>query len=125
MPRSRRILNCTLTEENDYLHEASLHYCMVLHFISERPTVSTNCSSLNTVNEGDDFSCECRGEIGNYPANVTWCKDGEQIGRTEKEKQTLTLSKVDNTASGTYICVAQGHTMFKDQKSIKLIVYCK
>ena len=93
--------------------------------ISDKPIVSTNCSSLNTVNEGDDFSCECRGEGGNPPANVTWYKDGRQIGRTGKKEQTLNLSKVDNTASGTYTCVAQSHTTLKDKKSIKLIVYCK
>ena len=92
--------------------------------ISERPTVSINCLSVNTLNEGDDFLCECNGEGGNPPANVTWYKDGVQIGGTEKKEQTLNLSNVDNTASGTYKCVAQSHVL-KDQKTIKLIVYCK
>ena len=84
-----------------------------------------DCPSLNTVNEGDDFTCECRGEGGNPPANVTWYKDGKKIGKTGIRKQTLTLCKADNRASGAYTCVAQSHTTLKDKKSIKLIVYCK
>ena len=92
--------------------------------ISERPSVSINCSNLNTVNEGDDFSCGCKGEGGNPPANVTWYKDDRQIGGTGKKEQTLNLSNIDNTASGTYTCVTQSHAL-KDQKTIKLIVYCK
>ena len=61
---------------------------------------------------------------GNPPANVTWYKDGVQIGGIGKKERTLNLSNVDNTASGTYKCVAQSHVL-KDQKTIKLIVYCK
>ena len=91
---------------------------------SERPSVSINCSSLNTINEGDNFSCECKGEGGKPPANVTWYKDDIKIGQTGIVTQTLTLSKVDNRASGTYKCVANSYSL-KTQKSIKLIVYCK
>jgi hypothetical protein len=57
--------------------------------------VTINCSSAVIVNEGDDFTCVCRGEGGNPPANVTWYdKDGVQIGGTGKEEQTLTRSNV-------------------------------
>ena len=97
---------------------------MWYHYISENPILSINCSKLNTLNKGDDFTCECRGEGGNPPANVTWYKDGLQIGTTGKEKQTLTLKNVDNRASGTYKCVGQSHTLV-EKISIKLIVYCK
>jgi hypothetical protein len=76
------------------------------------------------VNEGDNVTCVCRGKGGNPPANVTWYKDGVQIGGTGKEEQTLTLSNVFKTASGTYKCVAKSHTL-TDEKSIEIIVYCK
>ena len=76
------------------------------------------------MNEGDDFSCECRGERGNPLANVTWYKDDEQIVGTGRVNRTFNLVKVDNTASGTYKCVAQSHTLLEEQ-SVKLIVYCK
>ena len=81
-------------------------------------------SSSIIVNEGDNFTCVCRDEGGNLPANVTWYKDGVQIGGTGIEEQTLALSNVDKTASGTYKCVAKIHTLI-DGKSIEIIVYCK
>ena len=76
------------------------------------------------MNEGDDFSCECRGEGGDPPANITWYKNDVQIIGTGKGNRTFNLVNVDNTASGTYKCVAQSHTLV-EEKSVKLIVYCK
>ena len=63
---------------------------------------------------------------GNPPADVTWFKDGAKTGGTGKEEQTLTLTKVYKTASGTYECVhvAKSHTL-TEEKSIEIIVYCK
>ncbi|CAB4029026.1 opioid-binding cell adhesion molecule isoform X4 [Paramuricea clavata] len=93
------------------------------HYISENPTVTLSCSSPVTVNEGDNVTCICRGKGGNPSANVTWYdKGGVQIVGTGKEEQTLTLSNVVNTASGTYKCVAKSHTL-TDEKSIEIIVY--
>jgi hypothetical protein len=62
----------------------------------------------------------CRGEGGNPPANVTWYKDGVQIGGTGIEEQTLTLSNVNGTESGTYKCVSQSHINATDEKSIEI-----
>ena len=102
-----------------------MSYLLSVHtFFSGKPTISINCPSINKINEGDDFSCECGGEGGNPPANVIWYKDEEKIGEIGIEKQTLTLSKVNITANGAYKCVANSHSL-KNQKSIKLIVYCK
>jgi hypothetical protein len=85
--------------------------------------VTFSCSSPETVNEGDDFKCACRGEGGNPPADVTWyTKDGVQIGETGKEEQTLTLNNVNGTDNGTYKCVAQSHINATDEKSIEIIV---
>ena len=89
--------------------------------------MTLSCFSSTTLNEGDNFICVCRGEGGNPPANVTWYKDGVQIGGTEIEEQTLTLSNVDETDSGTYKCMAQSHINATDEKSIevKLRLNCK
>ena len=88
-----------------------------------QPNVTFSCSSPETVNEGDDFKCACRGEGGNPPADVTWyTKDGVQIGETGKEEQTLTLNNVNGTDNGTYKCVAQSHINATDEKSIEIIV---
>ena len=95
-------------------------FCIIL----DVPTVTVNCSSLITINEGDDVTCECKDEGGNPPADVTWFKDGKQIGEIGKKKKTITLSNVDKTASGRYKCVAQSHTL-TDERSIEIIVYCK
>ncbi len=101
---------------------------MVKHFLfhrfSEKLTVTLSCSSLVKVNEGDNFTCVCRGEGGNPPANVTWFKDDVQIGETRKEEQTLTLSNVSKTASGIYKCVAQSNTLTAEE-SVKIFFYCK
>jgi hypothetical protein len=78
------------------------------------------------VNDGSDVTCVCKGEGGNPPADVKWySKDGNQIGGTTKEEQTLTLSNVGKTDSGTYTCVAQSHDLAKNETSIKIIVNCK
>ena len=96
----------------------------IFFYISAKPTLTLSCSSLVKVNEGDNFTCVCRGEDGDPAASVTWYKDGKQISRTGKEKKQLTLTNVDKTASGTYKCVAQSHTL-TDERSIEIIVYCK
>ncbi len=82
------------------------------------------CLSLNEVNEGDNFTCVCKGEGGNPPANVTWYKDGVQIGETGKENETLTLINVNETSNGIYKCEARSYIndSFVDKKSIKLVV---
>jgi hypothetical protein len=88
--------------------------------------VTFSCSNPITVNEGDNVTCVCRGEGGNPPANVTWYKDGVQIGGTGKEEQTLTLSNVSRTYSGTYMCVARSNiNEFVDEKSIEIRLNCK
>ena len=97
-----------------------------LHYISEKPNVTLSCSSSTTLNEGDNFTCACRGKGGNPPANVTWYKDGVQIGGTGNEEQTLTLRNVDGTDSGTYKCVAQSHTLAEEKLvEVKVRLNCK
>jgi hypothetical protein len=100
--------------------------CSWFHYISEKPTV-TVCSGPVILNEGDNFTCECQGLDGNPPANVTWYKDGKQIGKTGTEKQILTLTKVDETDSATYKCMAESYSnaMYRDEKSIRVDVKCK
>jgi hypothetical protein len=95
-----------------------------LYYILVKPTVIVDCPSVVTASEGDDVKCVCKGEGGNPPANVTWFKDGVQIGETGTEERTLTLSNIDRIASGTYKCVAQSHTL-TDERSIEMIVYRK
>jgi hypothetical protein len=87
--------------------------------------VTLSCWSPITVNEGDNFTCVCRGEGGNPPANVAWDKDGVQIGGTGKEEQTLTRSNVRRTVSGTYKCVATSHTLTDELVEVKVILDCK
>jgi hypothetical protein len=60
----------------------------------------------------------CRGEDGSPPASVTWFKDGVQISGTGTENKTLTFRNVEKTASGTYKCVAQSHTLYTDEESV-------
>ncbi len=54
--------------------------------------VTVNCSSPITLNIRDDYACECKGEGGNPPADVTWYKGNEQKGGTGKEEQILIKS---------------------------------
>ena len=101
-------------------------YIIWLDYISVAPTVTINCSSSVTVNKGDYFTCVCGGEGGNPPANVTWYKDGVQIGETGKEEQTLTLSDVDGRDTGTYKCVAESHTLAEEKLvKVKVRLDCK
>ena len=100
----------------------TLYALTCFHYISEKPTVTFSCLSLNKVNEGGNFTCVCKGIGGNPPANVTWFKDDVQIVGPGKEKQTLTFSNIGRTASGKYKCVAQSHTL-TDEKAIEIIVY--
>ena len=86
--------------------------------------MTVNCSTPIILNEGDDVKCQCRGGGGNPPADVTWYKGSNKIGGTGREEQTLTFGNIDKTASGTYKCVANSHTL-TDEKSIEIIVYCK
>lgn len=78
-----------------------------------------------TVNEDDDGTCVCKGQGGNPPGNVTWYKDGVQIGETGKEEQTLIRRNTRAADSGTYTCVAQSYVNMSDEKSIKVTINCK
>ena len=96
----------------------------MLHFISEQPTAIINCSRLVKIGEGKDFICECRGEGGRPPANVTWYRDRKQIGETRDVKNILNLTDVTEKDNGTYKCVVQSYTL-KDDNSTDVIVYRK
>ena len=87
--------------------------------------MTLSCSSPITLYEGDDFTCVCRGEGGNPSANVTWYKDGVQIGGTGMEEQALTLSNVNGTDNGTYKCMAQSHINAMEEKSIEIKLVSK
>ncbi len=93
-----------------------------------KPNVTINCSSSIKLNEGDDFTCLCRGEGGNPPANVTWYRNGIQFGETRTGNNTLTRTNVDEADNATYTCLAQSfpkHAMFGDSKSVVVQVKCK
>jgi hypothetical protein len=88
------------------------------------PTVTLNCSSSITQNEGDNVTCVCRGEGGNPPANVTWYKDGVQIGGTKQEINTLTLKNGNETDGEIYTCLARSYPDPKYEDN-ETIVLCK
>ena len=79
------------------------------------------------LNEGDNFTCLCRGEDGNPPANVTWYKDGVQFSHVGTKNQTLNLLNVGGADNGSYKCVATSypHESYTDEKSIQVIIYCE
>ena len=111
-----------------YSNFTQLYNCIQLlhiNYIAVRPTVTVNCSSFITVNEEDDITCVCRGKGGNPPANVTWYKDGVQVGETGKEEQTLIRRNISEADNGMYTCVAQSHIDMTDKKSIKVTINCK
>ena len=85
------------------------------------------CSSPALLNEGDSFTCLCRGENGNPPPDVTWHKDGKQISGAGKCNKTLTIDTNDWRNRGTYTCKAESYpdTKFIDEKAIEVIIYCK
>ena len=104
------------------------------HFISENPTVSTNCSSSVTRNEGQDLVCLCQGEGGNPPANVTWYdKTGKIITEKRENNKTLELRNLSVTDSGSYKCVAECYPdeKYRDEVAISItvrgniIVFCR
>ena len=86
--------------------------------------MTVNCSSLIALNVGDDVTCLCEGKGGKPPAEVTWYKDGVQIGNVEQEQNVLTLSNVDKTDSGTFKCIGKSHSL-TDEKSIEVHFYGK
>ena len=88
------------------------------------PIISVNCSSVTTVEEGNNFACECEGTDGNPPADVAWYKNNTLIV-TEKEEAILVFSNVNKDDSGTYRCVAKSHEKAKHKTLIELIVNCK
>ncbi|XP_028413744.1 titin-like [Dendronephthya gigantea] len=99
----------------------------VVVFVAEKPTVTLNCSSPVTLNEGDNFTCLCRGEGGNPPANVTWFKNGVKITDVGIERQTLNISNISRTDNATYKCEATSypHQNYTDEKSCQVIVFSK
>ncbi|XP_028413706.1 titin-like [Dendronephthya gigantea] len=85
----------------------------IVVYIAVTPSVSISCSRVNTVNTSDEFSCVCRGEGGNPPANVTWYK-GNKIMATGIVEAKLKFSNVDKDDSGNYTCVAESHEKAKN-----------
>jgi hypothetical protein len=83
--------------------------------------VTIGCSDPTRVNEGSNLTCVCRREGGNPPANLTWDKDGKQIGNASYGENRLTLTNVNKNDNGIYTCIAQSYTL-KDEKSIEVKV---
>ncbi|XP_028399325.1 hemicentin-1-like [Dendronephthya gigantea] len=96
-------------------------------FIAEKPNVTLNCSSPVPLLKGENFTCLCRGEGGNPPANVTWFKNGVKISDVEIEKQTVNLLNVGRADNGTYKCevTSYSHENYTEEKSIAVTVYLK
>ena len=93
--------------------------------ISVRPIVTVNCASTITVNQTDNFTCECKGTGGNPPADVTWYKDNRRQNVTGKERAILRLSNVSKDDNGTYRCEAKSHERATNETTIELYVNCK
>ncbi|XP_028399372.1 uncharacterized protein LOC114522819 [Dendronephthya gigantea] len=95
--------------------------------IPVRPVVSLDCSTLITLNEGENFVCLCRSEDGKPPANVTWYKNEVKFTDVGTEKQILNLINVSSTDGGTYKCVATNYPdeNYTGEKFIQVIIYCK
>ena len=86
-----------------------------------------NCSSRVKLNEGDNFTCLCRGEGGNPPANVTWFKDGVKLTDVGTENQTLNIWNAGRKDNRTYKCevTSYSHENYTDEESIEVIVFSK
>ena len=95
------------------------------HYISVIPKISVNCSNSTTVNQSDNFRCECYGTDGYPLAEVTWYKNNKTIDVTGVENATLVRSNVTKNDSGTYRCEAKSSERAKNETSIELIVNCK
>lgn len=86
--------------------------------------MTLNCSSYITVHQSDYFACECKGQGGNPPTNVTWYKGSVPIV-TGKEIGILRLPNVGKDDNGTYRCEAKSHEKANTETTIELIVNCK
>jgi hypothetical protein len=99
------------------------------HYISVKPNVTLNCSSLITPNEGDDVTCVCRDETGNPPYDLTWYKNGHPFrGTARGNMRLLHLSNVDELSNGNYMCLAQSSfSNYTDNGTlvVRLRVNCK
>ena len=95
------------------------------YYISVTPKISVNCTTPTTVNQSDNFRCECDGTGGYPPAEVTWYKNNTKIGVTGVENAILVLSNVSKHDRGTYRCEAKSSERAKNETSIELIVNCK
>ena len=84
-------------------------------YISVTPIISVNCSSVTTVEEGNNFACECKGTDGNPPSDVAWYKNNTLI-----VTGILVFSNVNKDDSGTYKCVAKSHEKAKNKTLIEL-----
>ena len=88
----------------------------------------TLCRSSPIIfTEDDDVICVCRSQGGRPPANVTWSKDGNQIGGIGKKNKTLILNNVNGTHNGTYKCEARSYDdpKYIDAKYITVVVRLK
>ena len=73
------------------------------------------------------MTCLCTSEGGNPPANVTWTKNGENIGETKQRKNILFLRNVSTSDVGNYVCTAESYPddKYRDTKFVELILNCK
>ena len=68
----------------------------------------------------------CKSTGGRPTASVTWRKNGEKIGKTEVQNNTLVLSG-SSEDKAIYECTAESYpdVNYRDVKSVELIVNCK
>ena len=85
-----------------------------------------NCPRRITLDECENRTCVCTEQGGNPPANLTWYKDGKQIGKATYRENRLTLTSVTELDVGTYMCVAQSYTLTDEESiEVKVRLNCK
>ncbi|XP_028399326.1 cell adhesion molecule 2-like [Dendronephthya gigantea] len=126
-PGTLLLKNVNQTYDGTYQFSIDGERSTVAVYIAKKPKVTLNCPGVVTLKKGENFTCLCRGEGGNPPANVTWYKDGVKITDVGTERQKLILSLVGRTVRGTYKCVATSHPFgkYSDEKFIQVIIYFK
>lgn len=69
----------------------------------------------DSINEGDGVSVQCTVSKGDYPLNISWTLNGQQIeqnfgiviNRNSKRVSTLSIDNVQSIHVGNYTCLAR------------------
>ena len=96
------------------------------HF-SDPADITLDEANPSTITEGGDAQLTCTADANPQPSDfVSWTRNGNTVeDEYASGTSVVTLSSIDRTQAGRYVCEADNGVGTSDTRSVDVTVHCK